>query len=224
MNRPRPGAAGFARFGLLVLLALGALILVLRELQPPARPAWPAGTPPMLSDFHSMRGVGGGRRSQRHQGIDFAGPAGQPVIAAADGVVLAAMTERCWGPTIMIDHGRAADRRTRLVALYGHVEEMLVVPGQRVTRGQTIARLGDSYRRFDCISGVRHLHFQLGQRPRTGDRSDYWGHMHFLEDGLSAINPHHHWVDGPNRPTCFDPSRTMPAGRLTLPMPCHDPG
>lgn len=224
MRRGGRGKAGLARFGLLALLALGAMILVLRDFQPPANPAWPRGAPPVLSDFHSMRGVGGGRRSQRHQGIDFGGPAGQPVIAAADGIVLDALTERCWGPTIMVDHGYAADGRTRLVALYGHVDAMLVLPGQRVSRGQIIARLGDNYRQFGCISGVRHLHFQLGQRPRTGDRGSFWGHMHFLEDGLSALNPHHHWADGPNRPSCFDPERRVAPGRLTLPMPCREPG
>jgi len=183
--------------------------------------AYPAGAPRVLSEFHSMMGANGLRRSQRHQGIDFAGPDGGPILAAADGIVLEAVTESCWGPTIMIDHGRAADGRTRLVALYGHVEAMLVGPGQQVRRGQPIARLGNNQRGFRCMAGVRHLHFQLGQQPRSGpDRGRAWGHTWFLHDGGAGLDPHRFWADGPGRPTCFDPARRYPPGSLTLPVPC----
>ena len=153
-----------------------ALVLALALAAPAgAQVVLPPGAQPILSDIGSWRGVNGRRRDQVHTGIDIGGPSGQPIIAAADGVVLEATVETCWGPTVAVDHGRARDG-TRLIALYGHVDQMLVRAGQRVRRGQEIARLGDNHRRFPCIGGVRHLHFQIGQQYRT-DKGSYWGHM-----------------------------------------------
>lgn len=179
---------------------------------------YPPGAPRIASDFGSLDGVNNRPRPSPHQGIDIRGPAGQPVIAAADGVVLETHVERCWGPTIAIDHGRAADG-TRLVALYGHVDQMLVRAGERVTRGQLVARLGNNQTRFPCIFGVRHLHFQLGSLPRR-DKGSWWGHLYFLEDGNRGLNPHRFWAEGPGRITCHRPGRTYPPGTLTYPVPC----
>ena len=184
------------------------------------RPAVPPEAPRILSDIGSWTGVNGGRRDQVHTGIDIGGPDGQPIIAAADGVVLEATVERCWGPTVAVDHGRARDG-TRLITLYGHVDQMLVQAGQRVRRGQEIARLGNNHHRFPCIGGVRHLHFQIGQHYRT-DKGSYWGHVYFLIDGFNPVNPHLHWADGAGRVTCFRPGVAYPEGTLTYPLPCRN--
>ena len=47
-----------------------------------------------------------------------------------------------------------------------HVGEMLVAEGDKVKRGQLIARLGNNQDNFSCIWGVRHLHFQIGRKYR----------------------------------------------------------
>ena len=177
----------------------------------------------IVSDFHSLWGVSGGRRDMRHQGIDIRGPSGQPVIAIADGVVVEAHVEKCMGPTIAIDHGRDTQGKP-LIALYGHVGEMLVTRGQIVSRGELVARLGNNHRKFKCISGVRHLHLQLGRSHRRSGKLGWWGNAYFLRDWNRALNPHHLWADGPYQVTCFDENRDYPSGTLTYPVPCRADG
>ena len=60
-------------------------------------------------------------------------------MAVADGTVLEATVEKCWGPTIAVDHGNGIDGN-KIIALYGHVGEMLVAEGDVLQRGQIIAR------------------------------------------------------------------------------------
>ena len=86
----------------------------------------------------------------------------QSILAAADGKVLEATGEHCWGPTIAVDHGKGLDGR-KIIALYGHVGEMLVDDGDQIKRGQVIARLGNNQDTYQCIYGVEHLHFQIGR-------------------------------------------------------------
>lgn len=182
--------------------------------------SYPAGAPRIASDYHSWTGVNGLRRSAQHQGIDIKGPPGMAIIAAADGVVLETDVGPCWGPTVVIDHGPGPDGRP-IVAAYGHLGEFIVRPGQRVSRGQPVARLGDNHRQFRCMAGVRHLHFQIGRRHRGMDKGTYWGHLRYLVDGQAGVNPHQYWADGPGRVTCFTPGRQYRAGTLTYPVPCR---
>ena len=206
------------------LLPLAALALVTLSAGPLAankiKVVLPAGAPAIISDFHSRTGVNGKRRPSRHQGLDIGGPAGQPVIAAAPGTVLETDVGSCWGPTIVINHGPGPDGRP-IVAAYGHLGEMLVRPGQKVKRGQLIARLGDNVRKYRCISGVRHLHLQIGRKHRSGSKGTYWGHVRYLVDGKKGVSPHLYWADGPGRVTCFRSGRTYPKGTLTYPVPCR---
>jgi len=209
------------------LSALMLLVTVLQTIAPTVNAGdseisvvYPKGAPPIASDFNSYLGVNNKRRSDAHRGIDIKGPTGQLVIAAADGVVLETTVERCWGPTIVIDHGKATDGK-RIIALYGHLGEMLVGARDRIGRGQVIARLGDNQNRYSCIYGVRHLHFQIGRKHRSQyDKRSYWGYSYFLEDGNRGINPHIYWADGQGKVTCFDPSQTYEQGSLTYPVPC----
>ena len=86
-----------------------------------------------------------------HAGIDLAGPNGTPIYATADGTV----TEAAWnnggyGRLIKIDHGRGIETR------YAHLSAMSVAPGQRVSRGQLIGRMGSTGR-----STGSHLHYEV---------------------------------------------------------------
>ena len=172
----------------------------------------------IASDFHDWMGVNGKKRDAIHQGIDIRGPSGQPVIAIADGRVVETHVEKCWGPTVVVDHGKDREGKP-LIALYGHVGEILVTRGQAVSRGDLIARLGDNHRKFRCIFGVRHLHLQLG-RHRRASKGTYWGSAYFLRDFREGLNPHLYWADGPYQVTCFDDEREYPLRTLTYPVPC----
>lgn len=88
----------------------------------------------------------------------------QPVVAPADGVVVVAddgvvdnqpnhaVGGNLYGNLIVIDHG------TEEFTLMGHLKNgsLLVKPGDRVTQGQRLARVGNS-----GMSTEPHLHFQL---------------------------------------------------------------
>ncbi len=86
-----------------------------------------------------------------HAGIDLAGPAGTPIYATADGVVAeAAYNSGGYGNLIKINHGRGIETR------YAHLSSMNVSPGQRITRGQVIGRMGSTGR-----STGSHLHYEV---------------------------------------------------------------
>ena len=173
----------------------------------------------IISDFHSRIGLDGKRRSGRNQGIDISGPAGQPIIAIADGRVVEIRAEKCKGPTVAIDHGTTRSGR-KMIALYGRVADVLVEEEQAVSRGEVIARLGDNRPAFGCPAGVRHLRLLLGSERRLNKESA-WGDAYFLEDWNRAMNPHRLWADGPLRVTCFDKSKEYAPGTITYPMPCR---
>lgn len=92
----------------------------------------------------------GGRSRELHGGIDIAVRPGTPVRAAAGGVVVEAGWMGAYGYGVVIYHGRGVQ------TLYGHNARVLVQPGQRVERGQTIAISGSSGR-----STGPHLDFRV---------------------------------------------------------------
>jgi len=85
-----------------------------------------------------------------HNGLDMAGPIGTPIHATADGIVGRAQWVNGYGNYIEINHG--GDIQTR----YGHMSELLVSQGARVTRGQLIGRMGSTGR-----STGSHLHYEV---------------------------------------------------------------
>jgi murein DD-endopeptidase MepM/ murein hydrolase activator NlpD len=85
-----------------------------------------------------------------HKGIDFAGTAGDPVIAVAAGVVTWAGERSGYGNLIEINHGKG------YVTRYAHNEQALVKVGDTVSRGQTVALMGSTGH-----STGPHVHFEL---------------------------------------------------------------
>ena len=99
----------------------------------------------------------GARERDQHDGIDLACPEGTPVHAAGDGIVLFAGEQRGYGNLVLLAHDGD------LVTVYAHNSENLVGKGDRVTRGEAIARVG----RTGNATGP-HLHFEVrvGTHPR----------------------------------------------------------
>ncbi len=86
-----------------------------------------------------------------HTGIDLAGPFGTPIVAAADGVVAVAESSTVgYGNHVIIAHSGG------LLTLYGHLEAMLVKPGDVVKAGQPIGLLGSTGN-----STGPHCHFEV---------------------------------------------------------------
>ena len=87
-----------------------------------------------------------------HEGIDLVAPAGTPVYAAADGVVVGAAPNGRYGNWIRIEHGG------KLATVYGHLMAFApgIEPGESVVRGELIGFVGSTGR-----STGAHLHFEV---------------------------------------------------------------
>jgi murein DD-endopeptidase MepM/ murein hydrolase activator NlpD len=85
-----------------------------------------------------------------HAGVDIPGPYGSTIYATADGVVVRSERSGGYGNLVELDHGRGIQTR------YGHLSASLVTPGQRVKRGDAIARMGSTGR-----STGTHLHYEV---------------------------------------------------------------
>jgi murein DD-endopeptidase MepM/ murein hydrolase activator NlpD len=85
-----------------------------------------------------------------HAGIDFTGPAGTPIVAAAGGVVVAAEYHPQFGNMLEIDHGND------IVTRYAHCSRLHVKLGDIIKRGQRVADIGSTGR-----STGAHLHFEV---------------------------------------------------------------
>ena len=96
-----------------------------------------------------------------HWGIDLAAPMLTPEYAAMDGVVLRAGAASGFGLAVYILHENGD------VTVYGHMDEILVEPGQYVEAGETIALLGNRGQ-----STGPHLHFEVHQGGEDGKRID----------------------------------------------------
>jgi murein DD-endopeptidase MepM/ murein hydrolase activator NlpD len=85
-----------------------------------------------------------------HSGLDFKGPIGTPILAAASGEVSFAGRMSGYGNCIEVRHANG------LITRYAHLSAFTVLLGQRVNRGVQIARMGSTGR-----STGSHLHFEV---------------------------------------------------------------
>lgn len=91
-----------------------------------------------------------------NKGIDIAGTRGQQILAASDGqVVYAGNALRGYGNLIIINHDN------EFLSAYAHNDVLLVKEGQRVKRGQQIAKMGST-----DASSVG-LHFEIRYRGQS---------------------------------------------------------
>jgi murein DD-endopeptidase MepM/ murein hydrolase activator NlpD len=85
-----------------------------------------------------------------HSGLDFKGPVGTSILAAAEGRVTFAGSHGGYGNTIEITHANG------LMTRYAHLSAITVRLGQNVERGVKIGRMGSTGR-----STGSHLHFEV---------------------------------------------------------------
>jgi len=85
-----------------------------------------------------------------HAGLDFPGPLGSPIYAAAKGTVSFVGQKSGYGNCIEIDHGNG------LMTRYGHLSRFSAHVGEAVDAGTVIAAMGSTGR-----STGSHLHFEV---------------------------------------------------------------
>jgi murein DD-endopeptidase MepM/ murein hydrolase activator NlpD len=117
--------------------------------------AMPAASMMLSSGFgyRSDPFTGGGAM---HAGLDFKGPVGTPILAAAEGKVVLAGFHGGYGNMIEIRHANG------LVTRYAHLSGLNVRSGQMVERGVQIGRMGSTGR-----STGSHLHFEVRQNGQA---------------------------------------------------------
>lgn len=109
---------------------------------------WPCPSSTRVTSDYGTRVSPMSGASSNHKGIDIGASSGADIIAAADGTVTAASYSSAAGNYVMIDHGGG------LYTVYMHASSLLVSPGQTVSAGDVIAKVGST-----GISTGSHLHF-----------------------------------------------------------------
>jgi len=103
----------------------------------------------ITSDFGYRQSPFTGKR-EIHKGLDIANRKGTPIIATANGVVTYIGPKGLLGNVVVIDHGHG------IVTRYAHLSEIASKQGDRVQRGDVIARMGNTGR-----STGPHLHYEV---------------------------------------------------------------
>jgi murein DD-endopeptidase MepM/ murein hydrolase activator NlpD len=141
--------------------------------QPPAAPGPTAAAEPPPGSHsgaflwpvrgHVLENYGAGRDGSHNDGINIAAARGAPVQAADAGAVAYAGNElRGYGNLILIKHPNG------WISAYAHCDLILVKSGQKVARGQVIARVGST----GNVSEPQ-LHFELRRGKHPVDPRDY---------------------------------------------------
>ncbi|MBT4763154.1 MAG: M23 family metallopeptidase [Bdellovibrionaceae bacterium] len=97
-----------------------------------------------------------------HNGLDLAASPGTPIYAPSNGVVSYVGYESGYGKLISIDHGYG------VVTRYAHTSQVYVQLGQKVTRRDVIAAVGNTGR-----SSGPHLHYEVRIHGMPVDPMNY---------------------------------------------------
>lgn len=126
--------------------------------------AWPTVSQ-RITSYYGWRTAPVAGATSWHDAIDIGAPVGDPVYAVADGTVITA----AWGYNggrgvyIMVDHGNG------LVTRYQHLSDMYVSVGQKVSKGQNIAAVGNT-----GASSGPHLDYAIYVNGSTVDPLTYY--------------------------------------------------
>jgi murein DD-endopeptidase MepM/ murein hydrolase activator NlpD len=99
-----------------------------------------------------------GYNQEFHDGLDFAGKTGDPVLATASGTVIEAGWGNGYGQYVALDHGNG------YTTLYAHLSEISIELGDELDRGQTLGLLGSTGR-----STGPHLHYSIFKNDEAID-------------------------------------------------------
>jgi lipoprotein NlpD len=139
------------------------------ESKPETKPEAPAATPAVAAGpddvpwlWPSSAKVSAPFSESGNKGLDFAGKAGDPVLAAGDGkVVYAGSGLRGFGELVIVKHN------STFLSAYAHNRKILVKEGQQVSRGQKIAEMGNT------DSESVKLHFEIRKQGKPVDPAQY---------------------------------------------------
>jgi murein DD-endopeptidase MepM/ murein hydrolase activator NlpD len=97
-----------------------------------------------------------------HSGFDIANAKNTSIYATAFGTVKLCEWQAGYGRLIIIDHGHG------LCSYFGHLEKILIKPGEHVTRGQLIGLMGST-----GTSTGTHLHYEIRKNNQAISPAPY---------------------------------------------------
>ena len=97
-----------------------------------------------------------------HTGVDFAGAKGTNIWASDGGVVIHAGWKGNYGYCVYIDH------QNGYVTRYAHCSKLLVKKGDKVAKGDIIAKVGNTGRSYGA-----HVHFEILYNGKTQNPLKY---------------------------------------------------
>lgn len=125
---------------------------------------WPSNTTRLVTSPYGYRIHPVTGRSRFHAGIDIGAAYGTSILAANDGVVIVAgYNAGGYGNYVVINHGGGYS------TLYAHCSSLLVSVGQKVSRGQVIAKCGST-----GMSTGPHIHFEVQVNGATTNPMQYF--------------------------------------------------
>jgi murein DD-endopeptidase MepM/ murein hydrolase activator NlpD len=131
------------------LMALESMMMDRRLVEAVTPAGWPVQGGWVSSGFGTRMDPFTGHQSI-HEGVDIAARFGGPIFAMGDGVVNFAGEKTGYGLIVEVTH------ESGLVTRYSHCSATLVKEGDKVARGQEVARVGTTGR-----STGPHLHFEV---------------------------------------------------------------
>ncbi len=128
---------------------------------------WPLPGDHNIHSYFGPRKAPTAGASTYHRGLDIGGAYGLNIVAALSGTVETVSYDGSSGNYVVINHGNGVKTK------YLHCSKTLVYVGQKVTQGETIAKVGDS-----GVATGPHLHFSLVINGSFVDPYPYLKNVH----------------------------------------------
>jgi hypothetical protein len=101
--------------------------------------------------------------TEKHCGVDIAGPLWSPVIGTADGIVAFAGWSNRYGNLVVVDHGKNG-----IQTIYAHLQKISVRRDDRIVAGQRIGYMGSTGK-----STGPHLHYEVRKNGKPVNPISY---------------------------------------------------
>ncbi len=123
---------------------------------------WPCPSSRRITSYYGYRIHPVYNTRKFHSGIDIGAGYGNDIVAAESGTVITATYGSGYGKYVVVSHGSG------ITTLYAHCSSLLVAVGDKVQKGETIAKIGST-----GVSTGNHLHFEVRINGSTTDPLTY---------------------------------------------------
>ncbi len=103
-----------------------------------------------ITSYYGPRNSHYAKRIKMHEGLDIGAKSGKPIVATADGIITFSGKKPGFGNFVKIDHGYGIE------TIYAHAQQLIAKKGNRVLRGDAIARVGST-----GYSTGPHVHYEV---------------------------------------------------------------